>query len=273
VGSERAVRIFEYLDYRAYLRDQGQGANMKHFIGLGALLVALVSCASSGGTETDNPDSVVEDFASSSCKNKAPGDGQQALILASDAEGLQCVEWEEKASGGLRLRLLNFPEACGKLYLGRAERAADGALEVSVYKDTCDVYRCGNCVYDFDFDLTVSVDAPLGVRLGSAVCASQPTTFDEELTLPLDEEPSGIRCRPLHPHVLQQYASARGSCGELNMPCGDCSAGQTACAAGSACVALASGDSRCLADCTTDSDCVAGLTSCQEGACRAAESW
>lgn len=235
----------------------------------------VASCAGAGGTETDNPDDVLTDFSSSSCKNKPPGDGQQALVLASDAEGLQCVEWEAQDDGGLQLRLLNFPEACGKQYLGRAEHGSDGALQVSVYKNDCQVYRCGTCVYDFDFELEhVALDEALRLRVGNAVCASQPTTFDEEFTLPIDEEPSGIRCRPLGGYALQQYASARGSCGERNMPCGDCaSPGNTACAAGTTCQELESGDSRCLTSCTSDDDCLAGLTSCVEGACRAPDSW
>jgi hypothetical protein len=228
-----------------------------------------------GGTETDNPDDVLTDFSSSSCKTKPPGDSQQALVLASDAEGLQCVEWEAQDDGVLRLRLLNFPEPCGKQYYGRVQRSAQGELEVSVYKDSCDVYRCGNCVYDFDFQLAhVATDEALRLRLGSATCASQPATFDEELTLPVDDEPSGIRCRPLLGFPLQQYASARASCGERNMPCGDCvSADSTACAAGTTCRELESGDSRCLTSCTTDDDCLPGLTSCVDGSCRAPDTW
>lgn len=241
---------------------------------IGAWL-SLVGCASAGGTETDNPASVLDDFASSACKSEPAGGGQQALVSSSDAEGLQCVEWEPKANGGLRLRLLNFPAPCGKLYLGRAERAADGALELSVYKDTCDLYRCGNCVFDFDFDLVnVPLDAPLTLRVGSAVCRSQSPTFEDELTLPLDSAPDGIRCRALRSDELVNYASSRGSCGERNMPCGDCtSAAPAACAAGLSCWELASGDSRCLTPCGGDVDCLPGLTTCQDGACRAAGAW
>ena len=150
----------------------------------------------------------------------------------------------------------------------------DGTLELSVYKDTCDVFRCGTCVFDFDFEVEVPLDAPLALRLGAAVCASEPTSFALELTLPLDEAESGVVCQPLEANALAQYGRTRGTCGNRNMPCGDCNTTDvTSCAEGLVCTALAMGDERCLEACETDDDCVGGLTTCQEGLCRAADSF
>ena len=98
---------------------------MKRII-LGVFFAAVASCT--GGTETDNP-ATLAGFTSSACKTKAAAPAQQALVLESDAEGLQCVEWAKSSAGELDVRLLNFPEACGDEYLGTAATAADGTLE------------------------------------------------------------------------------------------------------------------------------------------------
>jgi hypothetical protein len=247
---------------------------MKHVIVL-AFLASVVSCAGSG-TETDNPASPLKDFSSSGCKNKELNPGQQALERETDAEGLTCVEWARRTDGTLDLKLYNFSEPCGETYLGAAAFNAAGALEVSVYKDTCAIAKCGLCVFDFHYQLQdVPDDDPLVVRIGSAVCASQPTTFADELTLPIDAYESGVVCRSLDRSGLEWYARGRGSCGSANMPCGATCDGadQQTCASGLTCTELASNDSRCLTNCATDDDCPSGLTTCLDGVCRAAASW
>jgi hypothetical protein len=234
-------------------------------------LISAVSCA--GGTETGNP-ATLKNFESSACKTRETDTGQQALVLASDAEGLQCVEWDTDASGTLSIKLLNFPEPCGDAYLGAASHDETG-LSLSVYKDTCALFKCGWCVFDFDFTLAgLDLTHDLPVRIGSAVCASEPTTYGDELTLPLAKQTSGSVCRYLERSPLEWYGRARGSCGQRNMPCGDCSGtDMLSCGAGLRCTELAAGDSRCLAECTTDDDCAGGLTTCQDGVCQAPSEW
>jgi hypothetical protein len=236
-----------------------------------ATLSAAVSCA--GGTETGNP-ATLNDFASSACKNQQLSDGPQALSLASDTDGLQCVEWT-RSGAALQLRLLNFPEPCGNAYLGTATLTAAGSLELAVHKDTCAVFKCGLCVFDFEYELSgVPADKPLPIRVGSAACDSAPTTFTEELTLPIDQQDSGIVCRYLAASPLDWYSRGRGSCGERNMPCGKCDeADQTTCASDLQCSELGEGDARCLATCSSDDDCAAGITVCRDGVCQANVAW
>jgi hypothetical protein len=249
---------------------------MKYLVGW-ALLASVVSCAGTGtgtgGTETGNPASL-EHFAASDCKSRAPEPGQQALLLASAVDGLQCVEWSRDAAGALDLRLSNFPEPCGDKYLGAAHVADDGALELSVYKDSCEVFRCGTCVFDFDFRLSgIEAESPLELRTGTATCESAKTTWEEALSLAIDEQPSGVRCRYLRRNVLDQYASSRGTCGQRNMPCGDCSSvGPSSCADGLTCSSVADGDARCLASCSSDDDC-GGAMACRDGSCQSQTDW
>lgn len=246
---------------------------MKHAIRSALVITMIASCAGSGGTETGNP--ALAGFTSSACKSRPPDSGQQALVRADDAEGLQCVEWVRGQGNQLTLRLLNFPEPCGDAYDGAAHVSERGVLELSLFKADCSVYRCGTCVFDFEAELhDVPGQAPLELRTGSAICASEPTNWDDSLILPIDTKDSGVVCRLLERSAVEQYGRARGSCGQRNMPCGDC-AGLDAqsCAAGLSCTMVAPGDSRCLEQCTSDADCQGGLSSCRDGSCRAELSW
>jgi hypothetical protein len=242
---------------------------MKQHGALALVMTVFSATSCAGGTETDNPAVSVADFSSSSCKNRDVGGGQQGLRLETSPDGLQCLTWTAETDA-LRIQLLNFPEPCGDRYLGAASLAG-GALQLSVYKDSCQVLRCGTCVFDFDFELGgVDESRPLALQLGSAVCETEPTAFGDELTLPLDEQPSGARCRYLERSAVEQYGRERGTCGTANMPCGDCmSADQASCAAGTTCTEVADGDARCLAPCESDDDCVPGVTACTGGFCRA----
>ena len=245
---------------------------MKHSIAWAflATLSSALSCA--GGTDTGNP-ATVRDFTSSGCKNEQADAGRQALSIASDVDGLQCVEWTRVGSG-LQLRLLNFPEGCADKYSGTAALTRSGELELAVYTDTCAVAACGSCVFDFEYELTgVPHDQPLALRIGHAVCESEPTIFTEQLTLPIDERASGIVCRYMDAGALTWYASARGTCGMRNMPCGNCDDDLTSCESGLACTPLATNDARCLVSCEGDDDCKAGLASCRDGVCRANATW
>lgn len=247
---------------------------MRHLLAWTALAsVAACTGASTGGTETGNPASL-EHFSASECKNRAPGPGPQALVVASAIEGLQCVEWSHDESGTLTLRLSNFPEPCGDAYLGAAKRASDGALELSVYKDRCEVLKCGSCVFDFEFRVAgVDTTGPLSLRTGSALCEGKTVTWEEALRLAVDEQETGVVCRYLRRNTLEQYASSRSSCGGRNMPCGDCfSVGSRACAEGLSCRDVAAGDARCLVDCSSDEDC-GGAMGCRDGSCQSNVGW
>jgi hypothetical protein len=238
------------------------------YILVGSLLASMFGCSTNGGTETDNPASPLKDFASSVCKSKESDRATSALTLASDVVGLECVEWEAGASGELLVKLHNFAEACAESYAGKVV-LSEGGADLSVFSTTCAVAKCFDCLYDFDFHLVgIATDAPLALRIGSARCASAPAVFDLALTLPLDTQPSGIVCQGTSAFMTMLYAASHDSCGERNMPCGDCAEEHTACLDGLVCTELAEGDSRCLQSCETNADCVANLT-CESGLCRA----
>lgn len=234
-------------------------------------LYALVSCSSSGGTETGNP-AILSSFDSSSCKSKAPTPGAQALLAQDDTEGLECIEWSREPDGLLRLRLSNVRQGCADGYQGKAELSTAGALDLTLYSSVCAVAACGWCLFDFEAKLRdIPTDEALPLRIGRAVCETEPTTWSEPVSLPLDQSSEGVICRFADRWALRQYAAQRGRCGERNMPCGACDAeaGPGACAENLVCSEVASNDWRCLTSCESDADCIANVTSCDAGVCRA----
>lgn len=231
-------------------------------------------CCAGSGTETDNPSSPIKSFSSTACKSKPPAASPQALTRESDVNGLTCVEWAQSATGTLDLKLYNWTLACTDGYESEASLSADGSLELRLFTQRCAVAACGSCVYDFHYELSnVPKDAPLSLRVGSAVCRSEPTEIRDELTLPLDSEPNGVVCRRLDAGGLFWYALKSEGCGKRDMPCGDCGGiDELSCDEGLSCFELAEGDSRCLAPCTDDDECGA-LERCEDGLCLAPASW
>jgi hypothetical protein len=245
--------------------------HMRAWVFLG-MVMALVSCGKSGGTETDNPASPLKDFTGSACKNERAEPSQQALTLASALDGLQCVEWAKGDAGALTIGLHNFPATCASGYDGAAVLAEDGALELSEQTEVCS--KCGSCVFDFSYDLVgISDEEPLTLRLSRPTCGSTTPSFDDELTLPIDEQPTGLVCRYVERTALEWYASGQGSCGGVNMPCMNCRGQETTCESGTTCTEVESNDSRCLKNCESDDDCVAGATTCVTGVCQANSSY
>jgi hypothetical protein len=237
-----------------------------------------------GGTETGNPASPagpLTHFESSACKTDANaesgsnGQTQQALVVASSYDGLQCIEWEHGASAGdITLRLINFPGGCSVKWDGKATVDAPGTVDLELVNTGCTVARCGTCLYDATYDLTgITNAASLGVRIGYVDCPTMgDVRWQFETTLAMGTSPSGITCRyaPLN-SVLSSKA-----CGGPNLLCGGASGicNSTPCPGDLVCAPVSADDQRCLAACTTDGDCSpAGTLTCVAGLCRVAKPW
>jgi hypothetical protein len=243
------------------------------------LMLSFTACVylACAGTETDNPaNPTLEKFESSQCKKQPDGQGgQQPLILASSANGLQCFEWEQTGSDSVTLRLLNFDQGCVLSWKGAATYT-DGKVDLALTNERCSVARCGSCLYDFTFDLKgVALNAALPVRVGFAACADEAVNWKHTALLPVADAPSGVLCRYAERGALIWQAQAKDTCQSANMPCGEhCETSTTTCNAGLSCVAVdGANDQRCLPNCSSDNDCTAGLTTCRDGLCRIANSW
>lgn len=242
---------------------------------LAGLATAAVSCG--GGTQTGNP---VLSFESSGCKvaghstalTAVSSEGgvagvRSALLVDSERyDGLQCFGYELSESGVLTLDVLNMAGGCAIEWDGRVELEA-GTARLFVENPRCDVQAaCGSCVYDFSFELDgVDAGAPLALELwekGDCEAAE----LDAQVTLPLDTESRGMRCRPVDPGVLAWI----GQCGgELHHACGAICEPEGACDEGLTCGEFVDGDERCLGACQSDADCpLDGLLRCDEGLCR-----
>lgn len=240
---------------------------------MGVPLALAGSCA--GGTETDNP---VIDFQSSGCKNQVsafalgpPRVEPTTGRLDSDApdyDGLHCYAWRhDPQSATLHVDVLNMHGGCQVDWSGEAKWRAEGGIDVQISNASCRTASCGWCLYDFSFELSgVEGSEPLPLALIEDDCES--ADIYSELVVPLDTEPSGMRCRPAFRHALGG-GLAPACDGNRHMSCGELNCGSSAgdCNEGLLCSEIEKGDSRCMKTCEQDTDCGLDVLSCVEGTC------
>jgi len=242
-------------------------------------LVLSMVLANCGGA-----DSAQDSFSSSACKKETTAESRMARVrslkvLGSEAglDGLRCVAWERADDQRLLLDLYNFEGACGAVWTGEGSLAADGSLAVHIDNPSCQIFKCGICLYDWSLDLHVSLPVNQSVGLDVAVdsCAGEQTTA--HVAALIGPEDTGIRCALAHYGALNLQASAKGTCGQAGMPCEGsllCGSGSLTstgtCAAGLVCDSTAAvNEPVCLVPCTTVADCPrADVYTCQAGACR-----
>lgn len=243
---------------------------------------AVAACA--GGTETDNPhksgDLVA--FEASACKKDAgaqSGQSSESLVVASEYDGLTCLEWQTENDGTHTFRILNLHGGCSVAWTGNAVVQADGALELLLTNSKCSVASCGWCIYDFQFGVrNVPPLAGLPVRIGTIACPGEEPSFDDLLTLPADAEPSGILCRYTNIFAYDQLLGEQDLCGSEFGGCRDqagfCTAeGAPPCRDGLVC-SPADEFNRCLSPCETDDDCAPReVSACVDGICRLARTY
>ncbi len=248
------------------------------------LIAASASCVE--GTETDNPaNGDLVGFEDSGCKSHAGaarriGTSTEALVDASEYDGLNCIAWQERDDEALTVSLSNLRGPCGVSWRGQAF-AHDDRLELVLENPACQVARCGSCVYDLRFEVARVGDAAgLPVAIGFRDCPGQAVHFEFEMTLPDTTSESGILCRYADRSAYDALVSHEGRCGEVLTPCGTGSTScgvesEATCAEGLSCVETTSAeDSRCLAACSENDDCVpSGVSQCIDGLCRIPDGW
>jgi hypothetical protein len=241
-------------------------------------LLAVIACTS--GTETDNPASgSLVRFDASTCKSETverstvPGRSADALVTASDYDGLTCLEWERQTDQELVIRFLNVTGPCAVAWQGNATTTVDGGLALTAKNPSCEITRCGSCLYDLEFVVKDSVPPGLDVTLALADCKGEPSGRTLSAVLPADATDSGILCRYADGSAFGQKLAREGLCGARFSPCGAASGTcpeNTSCSDELTCTELGDelGSVLCLAPCTLDEDCApAGVTRCEEGVC------
>jgi hypothetical protein len=244
---------------------------------IGLALSTAVAACSGGGVSQDS-------FSSSACKKETTAEMRLARmrslnVLGSEAglEGLRCVAWKRASDDRLLLDLYNFEGACGAVWTGEGKLAADGSLAVHIDNPSCQIAKCGICLFDWSLDLHLGLPADQAVGLDVAVdsCAGEETTT--HVAALIGPEATGIRCALAHYGALNWQATAKGTCGQAGMPCEGsllCGSGSFTstgtCAAGLVCdSAAAVNEPVCLVPCTTTAECPrADVYACQAGACR-----
>jgi hypothetical protein len=237
---------------------------------------AVVACA--GGTETDNPrkDGDLVAFDASACKThpaEKSGQSSEALVVASEFDGLSCLEWETQSDGVVTFRVLNLNGGCSVPWTGDAVVEADGSLVLLLTNPMCAVAACGWCLYDFQFDVrNVPPVSGLPVRIGTIACPGEAPSFDNELTLPEDAGAAGILCRYTNQYAYDQLLGEQDRCGSQYGTCGQaggfCGSEPTKCRDDLVCVAADEAE-RCLRPCSSNDDCSPrDVSACVDGICR-----
>jgi hypothetical protein len=223
-------------------------------------------------------------FSSSACKKDtaakvALAHLRKLNVIDSEAglDGLRCVAWERVGTNELKLDLYNFDAACGALWTGDGVVAADGTLALHVNNPSCQIAKCGICLYDWSFDLHLSVAANQAVALDIAVDACEGQQSTQRSSAVIGPEAKGIRCTLAHYGAMNWQATAAGTCGKAGMPC----VGSLLCGSGSftstgTCAddlvcdsSSAVNEPVCFVPCTTVADCPrADVYGCQAGLCR-----
>jgi hypothetical protein len=150
-------------------------------------------------------------------------------------------------------------------------------LDLSIGAHQCIVAACGSCAYDFHFDVApIDTSGTLEVALEEASCSDEdPKVLG--VSLPLDTQSEGVRCRFLGavgfdqkcgiaraPRCTADYSPSNTACDDENA---------RLCGEGLVCVdGLDSSRGICVTACESDQDCPLDIESCQSGACLLRES-
>lgn len=250
------------------------------------LLIALVLATPSLACSSSEPpaEKPSDSFSSSACKKEKSPTSLASHIRTlrvisneSGLAGLRCVAWQRVSANELRLDLYNFNSACGATWTGNGTVAADGTLNLHIDNPSCNIARCGSCMYDWSFDLNVTIAAggpvPVAISVNACAATQAPTTWSAVI----GAEQSGIRCTLADYGSLTWQASATNTCGTAGMPCVGsllCGSGQATstgtCGAGLVCDSSAAENQPvCLVPCTVQDDCPRpDVWSCQSGLCR-----
>lgn len=252
------------------------------------LLALSVPCCSAG-TEGDNP--FVGPVDASPCKGEAeyatylaraalPADGNlgrdyaalgEALVARDEMPiGLECLEWEY-ARERLRLAVSNFAGGCSIDWEGEVTVPTPGEVVIALRNPSCDVARCGSCLYDTSAEVALPLEAwaaagsdEARVTLELHDCKGElGQRFERDIAL----DAGGISCRPgeawswVYADVSESTVFSEAQ-RNLYAPCGE-TEGAVECTEERTC-----NSGYCVPACSSDAECpLDGALTCQEGAC------
>ena len=262
-----------------------------------ASLVVLLTISACNGTETQNPskpDTTLLSFGNSGCKKETLAHAVRSTQAVTDADGgvisyaeevagLKCFAWQPMGTGSIKISLINFEEACGAQWQGKAELDSSGALTLGLVNPQCLIASCGYCIYDWSFEVNgIPAGENLPVTVNIDTCPGEQPIKVTSAELPLARQSEGILCRYANHNALGWQAASLGTCGEVGMPCTGtsmCSLGGDAaeqtCQTSLTCTDNGNpSEMICAQPCTVDSDCgITGVQSCQAGLCRPKAAW
>jgi len=255
-----------------------------------ASLALIAQCLQACGDST-SPATPLVAFEASTCGGslsnttgagaapKAKDLRRAAISNTADYDGLFCLSWETLDDRQLRIDLFNMDGPCSADFEGDAIRSDDGVALLASPKG-CSVGGCDAfCEYDLSFTVDLASEKQaLAVSLDEG-CSRDTAERRADVTLPLDEQASGIMCR-----LISSRAAYFPGCGAARFPA--CSSGAPeaagqdmvpcpdgsnyACETSLSCQRIGT-EHRCLLPCASDDDCLGELETCTDGVCQLVE--
>jgi hypothetical protein len=251
------------------------------------------------GTETQNPSAALKDFQDSGCKKETAVKSTAAMrasdslaaitkVFAStnygtETSGLKCFAWERTDENRLKIDLYNFEAACGAEWTANAVVDPNTGLNLTVSNPECLIARCGQCLYDWSFDVSgIDSKEALSIHLAIDTCPGKQDLKTYSTQLPIHERSSGILCNYAEYNALGMQSAALGECGTLGMPCqGTAKCSDTPASTEMTCqndlVCTTNGNKNeliCAKSCHEDKNCgTLGVQTCSDGLCRPKENW
>lgn len=202
----------------------------------------------------------------------------QALTLAGASasyDGFECYRWE-RGDERVRFDVYNFGGGCNIDWQASATPHGSSKLDLVLSNPSCEVYRCGSCLYDAAFEVDTE-KTPLAddakAQLIVANCSGERGTLGSWQLQPGDGA-EGIRCN--YTAGLAWHDRRVGRCGTLHATCrnaGLCNSGTPStadpCDEGLACTEVGDLQSMCLKKCTTSDDCpLQDVLECRDEVCQ-----
>lgn len=240
------------------------------------LALLFAACDSS---KTASP---LVNFIGSDCKNHANSSAVKAALITTENEqyaGLICIRWELKRDEKMRIDLINFRGACGAEYKGSAQLTGSSAVTLSVDNPSCTIAKCGNCSYDWSFDLEgIDSQSDVQITIAENACPEKQESRKYAFKVTTAQINSGVVCKYSDDSWSIHYLEA----GSLHALCEGASGstvstdtGVRSCKGDLVCAEKGSIGPTCFQPCTADGDCPQqdGLYSCKEGLCLLRTTW
>jgi hypothetical protein len=247
-----------------------------HFVALTATGL-LSSC---NGTETDNPVAEPNPAWVSECKANTTAALSAAdwLSVTSQAAthsetalpaSFECVRWTLDDDQMLTVEVNSFRGGCEVEWAGQPSADTE-SVTLDLQDPQCLAARCGNCLYDSQFEIQLDSSGDRTFALVQHDCNTGGEFSLVEWQLPLSTQAAGTICEFADGWGRAAVASSQNLYGQEFAPCLE---PMNTCEGDLTCISTSGGEindltSMCVPRCAVDADCpMTDIVQCDGGVC------